>query len=201
LDNLSDYRDYLSKSDHGWTTVGKTISESPILARSDYKVFLAVLPNIYYLSSVEISRANNFYNHHQQCEQLIEILFGRVQQQRQTEKPLTEDQVNLTKNRIRRILLGVDQVLKVTGKRIYDLSDLPRRLVLPSSGDITGPGNANGLPNLDSEPAERCSRCGVELDPDREGSTCQSCVVGLSALILFGVLGLFFSLRYVFTVF
>src|ERR1051325_7039892 len=55
LDNLSDYRDYLSKSDHSWTTVGKTISESPILARSDYKVFLAVLPNIHYLSSIEIS--------------------------------------------------------------------------------------------------------------------------------------------------
>lgn len=132
-----DFRDYLIQDSHAWLQEGITLKESPVLAGSTYRVFSALLPNLHLLSSKEISCVLEFYSHYENCEKLIEILFGRLQGQEKAGHPLTGAQIALTKKRAGRIVSGLDSILNATSGRINSLNELPIKCRLEAANPIT----------------------------------------------------------------
>ena len=78
----------------------------------------------------------NFYNHHENCETLIEILFLRIQQMEKSGKPLDKRKVALTKTRKDRIVHGLDSLLRIPGLRIDKIKALPDYYQFQTAEDI-----------------------------------------------------------------
>ena len=133
LSQCRDYHGYLSQDSHEWIKPGATLSGSPYFSRSSYRVYSALLPNLHLLSADEILQVISFYNHYESCESLIEILFGRIRQQEQSTKPLTQEQVDLTKLRVKRITDAINDALSSTYGNIDMLEGLPTAYLLRSS--------------------------------------------------------------------
>lgn len=135
LREIDDYKKYLSLGGHAWLKVGSKLSESPLLARSQYIVFRSLLPTIHLLSKSEIERTLAFYSHHEHCESLIEILFGRIKQQEKSGLELSHKDVEKTKFRIDRIRVALDSGGKVTNGCIEGLGELPLQYEVYSAGE------------------------------------------------------------------
>ena len=136
LRQARDFRDYLLQDSHAWLHEGAILKESPVLARSNYRVYSALLPNLHLLSGKEISCVLEFYSHYENCENLIEILFGRLQGQEKAGHPLTEMQIALTKKRAERIVNGLENILSTTSGSINSLDDLPIKCSLEAAHPI-----------------------------------------------------------------
>jgi hypothetical protein len=119
-----------------WLQEGAVLKESPVLARSNYRVYCALLPNLHLLSEDEIARVLEFYSHYENCESLIEILFGRLQGQEKAGHPLTGAQIELTKKRAKRIVGGLDSIIDATNGHVDTLDGLPGKCELEAAHPI-----------------------------------------------------------------
>ncbi|MEA2561259.1 MAG: hypothetical protein QOH06_2763 [Acidobacteriota bacterium] len=127
LREIAGYQRYMSNDKHAWLQADKTVKESPVIIRSACKVYTALLPQLHLLPKDEISRVLAFYTHHESCDSLVEILFGRLKQQEQTGAPLTSEKVERNKRRVRRILDGLNDCLRqIPGGQIVSLRQLPK---------------------------------------------------------------------------
>ena len=124
-----DYFAYLSRPSHEWLKVGVQLSSSPYFSRKEYRVYSAMLSDLHLLEKTEALRVIAFYSHYDSCESLIEILFGGIRQQEQSEKVVTELQVEEARRRTERILRGLEAALTGSGEKIRTLRDLPADLV------------------------------------------------------------------------
>lgn len=125
LRQAKDYHAYFSGDEHDWLKEGRTLDESPVFIPARIHVFKSVLPQIYLLSPKQIQKVLSFYNHHENCETLIEILFMRIQQMEKSGKALTEQKAALTKTRKDRIVNGLNSLLQITNLQIHKISNLP----------------------------------------------------------------------------
>jgi len=93
LGQLDDYKRYLLRDDHKWCNEGSTLTESPVFVPSNYRVFSTSLPFLWLLPTDEMKKILLFYSQVENCEKLIEILFGRIQGHEKGAKAITKDQV------------------------------------------------------------------------------------------------------------
>ncbi len=132
-----DYKEYLSQERHDWLKKGARLKESPVFVASSKRVFNAMLPQLWLLPRSELQKVLLFYSHVEDCENLIQILFGRIHKQEQIGKPLDAKQIAVTKVRIKRILKGLDSALRITNGKIDKLGELPQNHDLPTAKDTS----------------------------------------------------------------
>jgi len=133
LRQTEEFKDYLSLEGHPWHQVGETLRESPVFVATPRKIFAAMLPSLWLLSRNELDKVLQFYNHLEDCEKLLEILFGRIKKLEDAGKPLDSDQVSHMKKRTHRIIRGFESVLHDCNLPVKKLSDLPGNYKLPSA--------------------------------------------------------------------
>ncbi len=133
LRQCGDFKEYLIQDGHDWLKEGMVLDESPVFIRSSYKVYKEALSQLYLLSKEEITKVLMFYNHHEECQTLLEILFARIHQQEESKKQLTDKQIAITKARVERIIDGLTSVLKIRGGQIVSLYVLPEKYGLPTA--------------------------------------------------------------------
>lgn len=137
LRQAADYKEYLSQEPHDWLTVGTVLSEAPVFVASPHRIFNAMLAELWLLPATEAQKVLLFYSHMEDCENLIQILFQRIQKQEEGGKPLEARQVAVTKSRIKRIVKGLESAVRVTDGKIDKLRQLPVTYVLPTARDTS----------------------------------------------------------------
>jgi len=137
LRQAADYKEYLSQDGHDWLKEGVALSESPVFVTSAHRVFNAMLNQLWLLPAAEARKVLRFYSHVEDCENLIQILFERIQKQESVGKPLDAKQVAVTKARIKRIVKGLDSAVRVTDGKIDKLQQLPTTYLLPTARDTS----------------------------------------------------------------
>jgi hypothetical protein len=125
INEFSDNTDYLSRRTHDWLKEGTVLNEAPVFAETPRKMWTAVLPMLWFLPNEELRKVLLFYTHIERCEQLIQILFSRIQEQQESNQALTKDQVERNQVRLDRILGGCRSAINITNRRIEKLGDLP----------------------------------------------------------------------------
>jgi hypothetical protein len=124
LTECRDYCAYLPDSSNEWLMTNTIVSASPYFAKSSYRVYSAMLPNLHILSRRNILRVIAFYGQYETCESLIEILFARIRLQEQSGLPTTDEQASSFRIRTERITGALRDILGPTDDPIQKLGYL-----------------------------------------------------------------------------
>ena len=95
--------DFLDRPDHYWLKLGHVLKSAPKPFSPQYRVFDAVIGDLYILGRDRASNVLAFYEYHAFCENLRESLYARVQEFKDTGQALTEDDVQVLRRRLERL--------------------------------------------------------------------------------------------------
>ncbi len=136
LDNANMINSYLNKENHHWLKVGVTINEAPTFVIIANKFYDTYLSKFYLLTKQETEQICLFYSEVEACLHQVRILFDRIKQQCDNKSPLTQDQVDFHKLRIKKITKTFEGICRITDGKIKSISDLPKSYPKLSFGAI-----------------------------------------------------------------
>ena len=124
--------EYLDSDSHYWLEVGRTLTRAPTDIPIQINSYQSLLPKLYLLGPGVLARILAFYSHYQYCDGLKGALFNHIKNHVESERPMSEADVQLLNLRRNRICMGMksllnaeDFVLRSRPGRLPDAYSIP----------------------------------------------------------------------------
>jgi len=132
LANARENLDFLDRRSHYWLQTGHVLTTAPKAFSPQYKVFDAVISDLYILGRERASNILAFYEYHAFCENLRQSLFAHVADLKEAGEALTQKDVEVLNSRLERACLAY-KTLESQYPNTVELRGLRSNYQIPSA--------------------------------------------------------------------